>query len=188
MSNHALLALPLLGALALAPAVAHSEGFEVPQRRAFVVNAGPMIGVLGGGAFGRINPEIQLHRAPRYEGHAFNIGLAIVIWPNEGGPSFSVAPRYQFDHQLVPGTKFFVSPYAGLDLGLGVFDVFSDSSEVRFALIAAPLAGLDVKLLLSNRMVLGFRPIGVTVPVFIGGPRVTADVIYDIALSLGMTY
>lgn len=185
----------LAAALATIPAAAHAQSAAAqpaqataPARdRAFVVNAGPMIGVLGGGVFVRVNPEFQIHRDRRFERHMLGIGLAVTFWPNEAGPSFALAARYQYDHPLVAGTPFFVSPYAGLDVGMGVFDVFNDASQPRFIFVLMPNAGIDLKVVL-NRLVLGFRPLGVTVPLFFGGPRVTGDVIYDIALTLGFTY
>ncbi len=174
--------------LAVVTPLAHGQTPPTPRSRAFVVNVGPMIGIMGGGLYVRINPELQFHRESRYGGHALGLGIAFVPWPNEGGPSFAFAPRYQFDHQLVPGTPFFVSPFVGLDVGLGVFNVFN-GNEPRFRFVLAPSAGVDVKILLGQRMVLGFRPIGVTVPMFWGGPSiVTADVIYDIALTIGFTF
>lgn len=165
-----------------------AQDAEPTRSHAFVVNGGPMIGILGGGIYGRLNPEFQMHRENRYGGHMLGLGFAFVPWPNEGGPSFSFAPRYQYDHQLVPGTLFFVSPYVGLDVGLGVFNIFN-GGDPRFRFVASPMAGIDVKMIFGRRIILGFRPIGVTVPLFFGGsPPVTADVIYDIALSFGFLY
>lgn len=158
------------------------------RSRAFVVNGGPLIGVLGGGVFARVNAEWQLHRGNRYEGHSFNIGPAVMWWPNEGGPTVSLAARYQFDHQLVPGTPFFVSPYVGLEAGMGFFDLIFEDSQPRFEFVTAPMAGLDVKVLLGPRLVLGFRPIGFTMPFFISPERFAYDVIYDISFTLGSRY
>ncbi len=180
----------------LVPHAAHAQraaagddsGAVTPSRRnAFVVNGGPMLGIVGNGLHGRVNPEFQLHRDRHFGGHAFNIGLAVTIWPGEFGPSFAAAPRWQYDHQLVPGTLFFVSPYIGMDLGMGVFNIFN-GGDPRFRFLAVPNAGIDVKVIMG-RFLVGFRPIGLSVPLSFGEePLFKWDVIYDIGLTLGATY
>lgn len=160
----------------------------VERSRAFVVNGGPLLGIRGVGLFARINPEWQLHRGTRFEGHTFNIGPSIMWWPNEGGPSVSLSARYQFDHQLVPGTPFFVSPYVGLEAGMGFFNLLGEDSEPRFVFVGAPIAGLEVKLLIGQRLVLGFRPIGLTMPFFIAPERFEYDLLYDISFTIGSRY
>jgi hypothetical protein len=164
----------------------HAQTVESTRSRAFVVNGLLMIGVPAG-FYGSINPEFQLHRENRFGGHALNLGAAFTLWPNEFGPSAAATARYQYDQQLVPGTPFFVSPYVGVNAGLGIFNIIN-GGEPRFRFIATAVAGLDVKLIFAQRMLLGFRPIGIMVPVFFGGPVVTALVIYDIAITLGFTY
>jgi hypothetical protein len=178
----------LAAALLGLTADASAQTVEVNRRNAFALNVGPMIGILGGGEYVRINPEFQLHQGRRFDGHMFGIGLAVVPWPNERGPSFAVSARWQYDHQLVSGTPFFVSPYAGADVGLGIFDLVDSDGPLRFRFVAAPMVGLDVKLVINERWLLGFRPIGITVPLFIGGPSVTVDVLYDISFTVGLTF
>lgn len=158
------------------------------QRRAFVVYGGPLLGILGNGFDGRLNFEWQMHRDDHYAGHSFNIGGSLMYWPGEFGPSAAVAARWQYDHQLVTGALFFVSPYIGLDLGLGVFGI-ANGGEPRFRGLAIPNAGIDIKVI-TGRLLVMFRPIGITVPFSIGpdAPVIYGDVIYDIALGLGFLY
>jgi len=180
----------LLGLLAR---TADAQSVESTQANAFVVNFGPMIGFVTA-IYGRINPEFQMHRGRHYySGHALNLGPAVTWWPNEGGFAFSISGRWQYDQQLVPGTLFYVSPYLGLELGLGLFDMYT-GSDVRPRLLASPIGGIDLKLIVSRRLLLSFRPVGVTVPIMFfdadfGRPNfLRVDVWYDVAFSIGTTY
>jgi hypothetical protein len=167
---------------------ASTRGVVAPQRRAFVVYGGPMLGILGNGFDGRVNIEWQMHRDDHYAGHAFDIGASFTYWPGEFGPSAALSARWQYDHQLVSGALFFVSPYVGLDAGLGIFGI-ANGGEPRLRALAIPNAGVDIKVI-AGRVLLMFRPIGITVPLSIGpdAPALYADVIYDIALGIGFLY
>jgi hypothetical protein len=146
---------------------------------AFSFNVGPWINLESGGATARINPEFQVHFGGRYEGPAFNIGLDIL--PQFRGVLLAVAPRFQYDVQLLPGTAFFLSPYGGMDIGL-------TTSSGASAFVMAPTVGLDLKVLLVNRLLLGFRPIGIMVPLFFGGGGVSSSVGYDIGFAIGVAF
>jgi hypothetical protein len=146
---------------------------------AFSFNVGPAIDLETGGATARINPEFQVHFGGRYEGPAFNIGLDIL--PQFRGVVLAVAPRFQYDVQLLPGTAFFLSPYGGMDIGLR-------TSSGGSAFVMAPVVGLDLKVIVVNRLLLGFRPIGIMVPLTFAGGGVGASIGYDIAFSIGVTF
>lgn len=166
-----------------------TQGAPREPRRAFVVNGGPMIGFLGG-AYGRASLELQMHSGPRYEGHSLNVGLGGAYWPNLGGASITASARYQYDLRLVEGTQFFLSPYAGLELGVALVDNQMVLGGVRVA--AFPVAGLELKFVL-DRLVLGFRPLGIMAPVFIGEPQrsgvpVQWDLLWDISVTFGVTF
>lgn len=194
MPSFSKLLAPTLTAMlwAWAPEALAQESNGLPTR-AFAFNGGPLVGILGGGIYGRLNPEFQVHLGRGFQGHALNVGLAAVYWPNEGGPSACLAARYQYDHQLVRGTPFFVSPYVGLDAGLGIFNV-ADGGTVRYRGVLMPSAGLELKVVLARRLLLGFRPLGFTFPVFLGGTSSSGaflyeyDVLYEVGATLGATF
>ncbi len=159
------------------------------RRRAFVLNGGPMIGFLGG-AYARGSLEVQLHSGPRYEGHALNVSLGGAYWPNLGGASVTAGARYQYDLRLVEGTQFFLAPFVGMELGVAIVANKMALAGVRVAVL--PVAGLELKFVL-DRLVLGFRPLGVLAPVFIGEPQrsgipVQWDLLWDVSFTLGVTF
>lgn len=194
--HSARVALASLFALALATAstnaLAQSNNGpidSVDRRRAFVINGGPMVGFLGG-AYARGSLELQMHSGPRFEGHMLGVGLGGAYWPNLGGASITASARWQYDFRLVEGTRFYLSPYAGMELGVAIVENKMALGGVRIA--AFPVAGLELKFVL-DRMVLGFRPLGIIAPVFIGEPQrnnipIQWDLLWDISFTLGVTF
>ncbi len=148
-----------------------------------------MIGFLGG-AYARGSLELHLHSGPRYEGHSLNVGLGGAYWPNLGGASVTASARWQYDLRLVEGTQFFLSPYAGMELGVAIVANTMALAGVRVA--AFPVAGLELKFVL-DRLVLGFRPLGIMAPVFIGEPQrggvpIQWDLLWDISFTMGVSF
>lgn len=160
----------------------------IVRNRALVGTANAMVGLLGG-AYARAMIEYQMHSQPRFAGHALGLGLGAAWWPNLGGASVTVAARYHYDLQLVPGTPFFVSPYAGMELGIAVVANKDALAGVRVA--AFPMGGLELRYVM-DRWVLGFRPVGFLIPVFVGEPQrsgvpIQWDILWDIAVTVGGT-
>jgi hypothetical protein len=184
----------LFAGLSLAPrdAAAQDALEQNSRHRALSVYGGGLIGIKGAGAYFRGSFEYLTHfNASRtFEGHAFGVGPSFVWWSGQGGPIVSAAPRYQYDLQIVSGLAFFLSPYVGVEAGVGFF---TNGPE----LVLTPNAGVDVKMVIRDRFVLAFRPMGISAPIFIGGrgngdgPRTIGlrdvDVLWDVSLSLGLT-
>ncbi|MDP3273729.1 MAG: hypothetical protein Q8Q09_00945 [Deltaproteobacteria bacterium] len=176
-----LLAALTVGALSVVSGEALAQGAlsQNSHPMAFSFNVGPRIGLSGSGVTARINPEFQLHFGSRYEGPMVGLGLA--IQPGFGGVGLSFAPRFQWDIQIVPGTAFFLSPYGGMDVGVVLY-----GNGAGF--LMDPNFGLDLKFVVVNRLLLGFRPIGIGVPILIANNGTFVGVTYDIAFSIGATF
>jgi hypothetical protein len=98
--------------------------------------------------------------------------------------------RYQYDLRLVEGTQFFLAPFVGMELGVAIVANKMALAGVRVAVL--PVAGLELKFVI-DRLVLGFRPLGVLAPVFIGEPQrsgipVQWDLLWDVSFTLGVTF
>ena len=173
-----------------APATAIEAQPTTPRvrSRALVGTANAMVGFLGG-AYTRGMIEYQMHSRPQFAGHALGLGLGAAWWPNLGGASVTVAARYHYDQQLAPGTRFYVSPYVGMEAGIAIVANKQALAGVRVA--AFPMGGLELRFL-WDRWVLGFRPVGFLIPVFVGepqrgGPPIQWDILWDTAVTFGGT-
>lgn len=178
----------------LALALAHTTAFAqstapVEPPRAGVLNVGTSIGLIVG-AYPHAQLEYQHHFSPRFQGHMLGIGVGATYRPDLGGLSITAAGRYQYDYRLVPGANVFISPYAGLHLGVAIVENKMDLNGWRVA--ATPTAGVELKFVLG-RLLVAFRPIGINAPLIIGeeqssGPPIQWDILWDIALSIGVTF
>jgi hypothetical protein len=134
----------------------HSRGLAV------ALNATGGWGYWGGRA--RINPEFQLHFGGNYEAHMLGLGLAFA---GESGNYLAVTARYQYDYKPIGNVAFFISPYAGADIGMVFYRCGGTNDCAAFAL--SPMLGLDLKLIMFDRLLLGIRPIGLVFPIGFGG-------------------
>jgi hypothetical protein len=160
--------LAALAALAI-PSVSQAQsGLSAHSRgRALALNALAGAGSVGGRA--RAHLEYQQHFGPSYHEHMVGVGLSLA---GGGAPFLGVSGRYQYDFKPIENVAFFLSPYAGLELGLafapcgGSGATLSDTCA-GFGL--APVAGLDLKLIVVDRLLLGLRPVGLVFPIGFGG-------------------
>lgn len=175
-------------------ALAHTDAFAqsaapIEPPRAGVLNVGTSIGILGG-AYPHAQLEYQMHFNPRFQGHMLGVGVGATYRPDLGGMTFTASGRYQYDYRLVSGANVFISPYAGLELGFAIVENKMDLNGWRFA--ATPNAGVELKFVLG-RLLLAFRPFGIHAPLIIGerqgnGPPIQWDLLWDISLSIGVTF
>lgn len=141
---------------------------------------------LGGGygsylGAGQGDIELQLHFGRSYAGPGIAVGLSL---PIANGLGIGVEGRFVYDIQLIPGKAFFITPYVGAIVGFWNWHDGRGSSAGYLWL--GPQFGLDLNFVLFDRLLLGVRPIGVTIPVFFGGPGVHWS--YHSALTIGITF
>jgi hypothetical protein len=136
----------------------HSRGMAV------ALNATGGWGYWGGRA--RLNPEFQLHFGGNYEAHMLGIGLAFA---GDSGNYLALTARYQYDYKPIGNVAFFISPYAGADIGMVFYNGVCGGSNNCAAFVLSPMLGLDLKLIIADRLLLGIRPIGLVFPIAFGG-------------------
>ncbi len=172
-------------ALALAAPNASAQGALSgnSRRMGATLNLGGSIGIAGGGgavgvgAAFRLNPEFHYSFGEGMRGPAIGVGLDMYI------PGFGIGAlgRFQYNIQPIEGVAFLITPYGGLTAG-GIF-----GGGFGAFLLAFHFGG-ELRLILADRGFLTFRPIGFSVPLFIGDLGALAFFNYDIAFGGGATF
>lgn len=131
---------------------------------------------IGGGAF-RLTPEFHYAFGGRgMAGPAIGVGLDLLI-PGFGIGAFG---RFAYNIQPIDGVAFFITPYGGLSVG----GVFNDAFAAFYLGIHF---GGEVRFIFADRFFLTVRPIGFTVPIYIGSAG-GAGFGYDGAFGVGATF
>lgn len=154
---------------------------------AIAVNAGSYVNFYDYGDYRtfrglRINPELQFHGRSAYNAYG-GAGGAIGADFYPGYHSMLAAglsARAFYDIPVIGGAAFFVTPYLGATVG-GVF-----GNNPGF--FVSPSIGLELKLIFLDRLLLGFRPIGVAMPIVVNDQALTVNFGYDAAITLGITF
>ncbi len=128
---------------------------------ALVVSGFGGFGFDRGGA-GRVQLELQHHFGGIYQGPMLGIGLSAA---GGWGGYYALGARLQWDIKLFRNTAFFLSPYIGADVGLW-YNGCSGSACLGFGVM--PYAGLEWRIIIANRLLLGLRLPGIIVPVWLG--------------------
>jgi hypothetical protein len=148
--------------------------------QAGVLNFG---GGYGGWGFGaRVDLEYQLHFNRRYEGPALGLGLTFPLWAGFG---LGFEGRFMYDIQPIPNVAFFIAPYLGLSTGFWSYCYYLVGCYGAFWL--GPELGLDLKIIIFDRWLIGLRPIGFSVPFFVGD-RFNWGWGYHGAFLIGVTF
>jgi hypothetical protein len=175
-----------VAALAL-PSIGHAQsGLSAHSRgRALALNALAGAGSVGGRA--RAHLEYQQHFGPAYHEHMVGVGLAFA---GGGAPFLGVTGRYQYDFKPIDGVAFFLSPYGGLEVGIAFAPCGGGSGPALTDTCAgfglAPVAGLDLKLIVVDRLLLGLRPVGLVFPIGFGG-LASASWGFEGGVTIGLT-
>jgi hypothetical protein len=169
MKHNKVAGIAIVGAaLALSPAAeaqnvinANSHG----QAGALIALGG--FGGWGGG--GRIDLEYQLHFRGRYEGPGLGLGVTLPLWAGFG---IGFEGRFMYDIQPIAGTAFFITPYVGLSTGFWSW-AYNCGGGGRTCVGAGyfwlgPELGLDFKVVLFDRLLIGFRLPGFSLPILVG--------------------
>ncbi len=168
----------VVAAVALSVSPANAEGIVSAnsRRMAATLNVGGtalFAGPLGGGF--RVTPEFHFAFGWRgVAGPSIGVGLDLLV-PGVGLGAFA---RFSYNIQPLDGVAFFVTPYGGLTAG-GVFnDLFAGFYlGVHF--------GGEVRFIFADRFFLTVRPLGFSVPIFVGAG---VGFGYDGALGFGATF
>lgn len=187
MNHRKIAGVAVLGAALALSNSASAQNILSPNTRgrAVVLNLGGGYGGWGGGA--RVDLEYQQHFRGRYEGPGFGVGLTFPLWAGFG---IGVEGRFMYDWQPIPDVAFLVTPYIGLSAGFWSWTYYCGGGGGCAGAAAAwigPEAGLDLKFVLFERFVLGFRPVGISVP-FVAYNGFNAGWGYHGALILGLTF
>lgn len=153
----------------------HSRGMAV------ALNATGGWGYWGGRA--RLNPEFQLHFGGNYEAHMLGLGLAFA---GGYGNYLALTARYQYDIKPISNVAFFISPYAGADIGMVFYRGSCGGTNDCAAFVLSPAVGLDLKLIIVDRLLLGIRPIGLVFPLGFGGYGYGYG--FEGGVSIGITF
>jgi hypothetical protein len=168
-------------ALALAAPDASAQNIlgQNTRRMAAILNMGGYIGIAGGGVGGlfRLNPEFHYSFGEGMRGPALGVGLDMYI------PGFGLGAnaRFQWNIQPIDNVAFLITPYGGVTAG----GFFGGGGGIFFMGIHF---GGELRLILADRGFLTFRPIGFSVPIYIGGPIAGAGFAYDVAFGGGVTF
>ncbi len=134
--------------------------------QAIALVGGGGAGIWGGG--GRVDIEYQMHFNRRYEGLGIGVGVTLPLWAGFG---IGAEGRIIYDWQPISNVAFFVTPYGGLSAGFwswtygcGAGGPCAGASWFWLGLEA----GLELKVVLFDRLMLGLRPVGLSVPFLIG--------------------
>ncbi|MBL8679777.1 MAG: hypothetical protein JNK05_11455 [Myxococcales bacterium] len=136
-------------------------------------------GYLGGG--GRLEIEYQFHFNRRYEGPGIGLGIQLPFWAGFG---IGFQGRFIYDIQPISNVAFFITPYGGLSLG---FWNYCEAGRCG-GFWVAPELGLELKVVLFDRLLLGFRPIGISIPFAFGGWRDSVWWGYHAGFTIGVTF
>ncbi|MDP3275283.1 MAG: hypothetical protein Q8Q09_08830 [Deltaproteobacteria bacterium] len=128
---------------------------------------------------GQSDFELQMHFAPRYVGAGLAVGVSM---PIGFGYGFGLEGRFLYDIQLIPNAAFFITPYIGAIVGYWNWDHGGVNGGYAWV---GPQFGVDLNFVLFDRLLLGVRPLGVTVPVLFGNGVYWA---YHSALTIGVTF
>lgn len=126
------------------------------RRMGATLNFGGTVGA-GIGAF-HLTPEFHIAFGGRgMAGPSLGVGVDMII------PGFGVGAmgRFAWSFQPIADTAFFVTPYGGLTAG----GVFNDAGAMFYLGIHF---GGELRFILADRFFLLVRPLGFTVPIFIG--------------------
>jgi hypothetical protein len=130
---------------------------------AFVGNFGGGFGSGFGG--GRVELEFQYHMRGRQQGPGFGVGLLVPLW---AGAGIGAQGRFMYDIQVIPNVAFLITPYVGLSAGFwnrwcgGGRDGYCGGGWI------GPELGLELKLILLDRLLIGIRPVGLSLPIGLG--------------------
>ncbi len=114
------------------------------------------------GGVGRVQLELQHHFTGTYEGPMIGVGLSA---SGGWGGHYAIGGRFQWDIKVFPNTAFFLSPYIGADFGLW-YNGCGGGPCLGFGLM--PYAGLEWRIIIANRLLLGVRLPGIVVPFWLG--------------------
>ena len=173
----------VLGAVLMTANTAQAQNVLGGNSRgqAAALYAGGGYGFAGGG---RLDLEYQRHFGGSYQGAGLGLGLTLPLW---GGWALGFEGRFMYDIQPIAGTAFFITPYIGASLGFwGCWS--GNGSGCNGAFWVGPEAGLDFKVILFDRLILGLRLPGLSVPlVFAPGGVGIAWNLYG-AFNIGVTF
>jgi hypothetical protein len=132
----------------------------------------------GGGGQGDI--EFQYHFGGRYVGPGIGVGINL---PLVYGFGIGLEGRFVYDIQPVAGKAFFVTPYVGAVIGFWNWNDGRGNSGGYLWL--GPQLGLDLNFVLFDRLLLGIRPLGISIPIYFGYGTGWG---YHSALTIGVTF
>jgi hypothetical protein len=178
-TNKLLAGAALGAALALAAPEASAQGILSGNSRNMgaTLNIGGSVDFVGGGGAFRLTPEFHYAFGGRgMAGPAIGAGLDLLI-PGFGIGAFG---RFAYNIQPIENVAFFITPYGGLTAG----GIFNAGGGVFYLGIHF---GGEVRFIFADRFFLTVRPIGFTVPIYIGAVG-GAGFGYDGAFGLGATF
>lgn len=129
--------------------------------QAGVLNFGGGYGGWGGGA--RVDLEYQLHFNRRYEGPGIGLGVTLPLWAGFG---VGFEGRFMYDIQPISNVAFLITPYIGLSTGFWSWTAYCNGAGCTGAgaFWIGPEGGLDLKVILFDRLMIGLRPLGISLP------------------------
>lgn len=145
---------------------------------AVAAHLGGGYGSYNGGGHGDI--EFQYHFGGRYVGPGIGVGISL---PISYGFGIGLEGRFVYDIQPIAGKAFFVTPYVGAVIGFWNFNDGRGNSAGYLWL--GPQLGLDLNFVLFDRLLLGIRPLGITIPILFGQGIGWG---YHSALTIGVTF
>lgn len=126
----------------------------------------------------RLNPELQFHGRGAYAYGGAAIGVD--MYPGYYNMmAIGMSVRGFYDIPVISGAAFYLSPYIGATFGA----VLGNNA----GFFVSPSAGLELKLVLVDRVLLGFRPIGIGMPI-VFNQSTNVNFGYDAAVTLGITF
>jgi hypothetical protein len=153
--------------------------------QAGVLTFGGGYGGWGGGA--RVDLEYQNHFGGGYRGAGFGVGLTLPLWAGFG---IGAEARFIYDWQPIPNVAFLITPYVGLSAGFWSWNGYcaGGSCAGSAAFWFGPELGLELKVVLFDRLLLGFRPLGINLPFVLHNNGLNFGWGYHAAFSIGVTF
>lgn len=143
------------------------------------LGVGPSIGIVNSPVSAHINPQFGYHFGGNTSGPAIVVDLNMYV--TGGFFALTATPRFQYDIQPIGGVGFLVGPYIGFGPG------FATAGGAASFLMEIPF-GVDLKLVLGDRGLIWFRPVGFSVPIAISSAGAGAGFAYDIQFGGGFTF